>query len=258
MGIFRGGPADEPEYAFQTFRRHIDRIEMPLREGGFVALELGPGDSLFSALIARALGASATHLVDVAPFARADLRPYREMAQLLAERGLSAPDLAHVGSLAELLATCRACYATSGLDSLRAIPDASVDFVWSQAVLEHVRCGEFLETMQELHRVLRPDGVSSHRVDLRDHLDDGPNNLRFSNRVWESQFMASSGFYTNRLRYSEMLALFREAGFNVDVVSVDRWERLPLPRSRLAEAFRHLPDEELLVSGFDVVLNSAA
>jgi SAM-dependent methyltransferase len=132
-----------------------------------------------------------------------------------------------------------------------------VDFIMSQAVLEHVRRREFVDVVQHLRRVLRPDGVCSHRVDLKDHLSDALNNLRFSERVWESTFMAGSGFYTNRIRYSEMLQLFRRAAFDVEVVNVDRWARLPTPRGRLSEPFRHLSDEDLRVSGFDVVLRPA-
>jgi hypothetical protein len=54
LGAFKNGPMDRPDYAFQVFRRHFDAVDFPRRPGDFVALELGPGDSLFSALIARA------------------------------------------------------------------------------------------------------------------------------------------------------------------------------------------------------------
>jgi hypothetical protein len=30
---------------------------------------------------------------------------------------------------------------------------------------------------------------------------------------WESVFMTNSGFYTNRIGYTEMVSIFREAGF---------------------------------------------
>jgi len=72
--------------------------------------------------------------------------------------------------------------------------------------------------------------------------------------LWESEFMARSGFYTNRIRYREFLELFKRAGFDVEVKRVLRWDRLPTPRNKLNEAFRSLPDDELLVYGFDVVL----
>jgi SAM-dependent methyltransferase len=179
------------------------------------------------------------------------------MAHFLRARGLPTPELERVQSLAGILAACRATYGTSGLASLRAIPDRSLDFIWSHTVLQHVRREEFLETMCQLRRVLRLDGVCSHLVNLRDHLGGALNHLRFSERVWESRLMAKSGFYTNRIRYAEMLALFKEAGFKADVVKVKRWETLPTPRPKLARQFQHLSEDDLCVSGFAVVLRAA-
>ena len=87
-------------------------------------------------------------------------------------------------------------------------------------------------------------------------LDGSLNNLRFPDTVWESQIMAESGFYTNRIRYSEMLALFTHAGFRAEVVEKKCWDRLPIPRSKMVGPFRYLPEEELCVSGFEVVLQA--
>jgi hypothetical protein len=129
-----------------------------------------------------------------------------------------------------------------------------VDFVWSHAVLQHVRRAEFLETMRELRRVLRADGISSHWVDLQDCLGGALNNLRFRESVWESPLMARSGFSTNRIRYSEMLALFKEAGFKAGVVQLNRWDRLPTSRSKLDDRFRGLPEDELCARCFHVIL----
>lgn len=257
LGLFKHGAMEQPEYAYGVFKAHFDRAFFPRRTGDFIALELGPGDTLFSAMIAYAFGASGVYLVDVGPFARDDLNPYQAMATYLLKMGLPVPGMANLTSLDELLAGCAAQYMTSGLSSLRTIPDQSVDFVWSQAVLEHIRKAEFLDTMRELRRVIRNDGVCSHRVDLKDHLDGALNHLRFSDRLWEADFMANSGFYTNRIRYSEMLQLFRQSDFKVEVINVDRWDSLPTPRAKLAADFRHLPDDELCVSGFDVILRPA-
>jgi SAM-dependent methyltransferase len=254
LTLFEHGPMDQPSYAYEVFKRHFDRVSFPRHSGGFTAVELGPGDSLFSAMIARAFGASASYLVDVGPFARDDLEPYRAMAGFLMDNGLSAPDMESINSLEELLAACGARYNTSGLASLRAIPDESVDFVWSQAVLEHIRRAEFLDVMRELRRVIRPDGACSHRIDLKDHLGGALNNLRFPEHLWESDFMANSGFYTNRIRYSEMLQLFYQLGFEVEMIAANRWDSLPTPRAKLSASFKHLPEDELLISGFDVTL----
>ena len=248
---------EDPEYAYDVFRRHFERTPLAHSPRPFVALELGPGNSLASAIVARAHGASTTYLMDVDRFARTDMEPYRAMAQLLADKGHSVPDLSGARTIDDLLAVCDARYETGGLGSLRDLPDASVDFAWSHAVLEPVREKELLETMQQLRRVLRADGVSSHCVDLRDHLADALNNLRFSERVWESSLMAHSGFYTNRIRYRAMLDLFARAGFDVDEVGVRRWTAVPTPPAKLWGPFRDLDEDDLLVWEFDAVLRPA-
>lgn len=254
VGLFKHGGMERPEYSLDVFRSHFERSGFARKGEGFVAMELGPGDSLSSALVCFAFGAGRCYLVDTGHYARSDMAAYRTMAAYLGAQGLRTPDLDGVTALDELLERCNATYAVNGLASLRSLPSGEVDFIWSQAVLEHVRLGEFDETLHELRRVLRPDGVCSHRVDLRDHLGGGLNNLRFSGRVWESDFFTRSGFYTNRIRYSRMLESFRLAGFEVEALQVQKWERLPIRRDRLAAEFRTLPDRELCISGFDVIL----
>jgi SAM-dependent methyltransferase len=253
LSLFRHGQMDKAEYALRVFEHHFSRFEP--RQAGFVGLELGPGDSLLSAVIGFAHGATQTLLVDSGPFASADLAPYRSLAELLARRGLRTPPEVSMRSTREILAACHAKYQPDGLASLRAIPDATVDFIWSQAVLEHIRRSEFLETLRQMRRILTPHGIASHRVDLRDHVGGGLDNLRFSPALWESpSFAVRSGFYTNRIRYPEMIRLFEEAGFSAETVAVERWQELPTPLERLDQEFRSMSLAYLLVSGFDVVL----
>lgn len=254
LSLFRHGKMDEPQYVYDVFLAHSTRAGIPARERGFTSLELGPGDSLCSALVARALGGGRTYLVDVGRFAREDMSLYREMGRFLSAQGFDVPDLSRVESVDEMLRLCNAIYLTDGLRSLAAIPSGSVDFVFSHAVLEHVRRADFLATQQQIRRVLHPEGACSHHVDLRDHLGGGLNNLRFSETLWESQFMASSGFYTNRIRYAEMLQLFTEAGFEPEPIARNRWDRLPLPVSKMDRAFHQCGEEDLTVFGFDVIL----
>ena len=254
LGFFQHGAMEDPMYAIQIFKRHFDRVRGIRTLDNFVGLELGPGHSLLSAMVAYAFGAKAYYLVDVGAFATSDMKPYHAMATVLQEMGLPTPNVINLTSLDTILASCGATYCTNGLTSLRAIPDGSVDFVWSQAVFEHLRRADFMAIMCELRRILRVDGVCSHAVDLQDHMGGRLNNLRFSERVWESPFMVKSGFYTDRIRYSEMLRLFKEADFVAEVAEVKKWDGLPTPRMKLCTPFGDLSDDELCVSGFDVIL----
>jgi SAM-dependent methyltransferase len=254
VGIFRLGGMERPEYALGVFRWHFDTAAFQRKREGFVALELGPGDSLDSAIIAKAFGASQTYLVDIGRFASADLGCYRRMESHLHDSGLHPPDLSSCRGIDDFMSAASARYLTEGLNSLREIPTASVDFVWSHAVLQHVRRDEFFPTLKELRRIQRPDGIASHRISIRDILGGNLNDLRFSDRVWESRLMAQSGFYTNRIRYEKLLELFREAGFTPEIRKISRWRTLPTPRKKMDPQFASLPEEDLSVSGFDVFL----
>ncbi len=254
IGLFRSGSMDDPAYAFQTFGRHLHHARLAPPLMGLTCLEIGPGDSLFSALIARSLGAERCILVDVCSFAVDQPHHYQAMADFLRAEGLDPPRIGGSDSLDRILTACNAQYLTEGLRSLRRLPTTSCDFIWSQAVLEHIRQVEFPEFAWEMRRILKPTGAASHRVDLSDHLAGRLNNLRFSERIWESDWVARSGFYTNRIRFSEMLGIFRRAGFSAEIRGVERWPALPTPRSALAPEFQELPEDDLLVSGFDVLL----
>lgn len=253
IGLFKHGYMTDPEYAYRLFEEHFSRAEFEQKNGGFVALEFGPGDSLFSAMIARSFGALRCYMVDAGAFASMEKGAYQALVRMLRGKGLEL-DVDDDSSVDDWVETCGGVYYTQGLKSLKSIPDKSVDFIWSQAVLEHVRYHEFDAITSELRRVLRTDGVCSHRVDLKDHLGGGLNNLRFSSTLWESDWMSSSGFYTNRIRFKEMLTRFKDAGFDVQVLNKDKWPKMPISRQKLAQEFHEIDEDDLLISGFDVIL----
>jgi SAM-dependent methyltransferase len=254
FALISHGGMDEPEYAYQVFTQHFNRFKSPNRE--FVSLELGPGDSLFSALISKALGGSKTYLVDVGDFAGKDIKKYQAMAKFLKDKNLPVENIENCQTLTDILELCSASYLTSGLTSLKNIPDSSVDFIWSHGVIELIRRSELLETLKELRRIIKPHGICSHLIPLVDSLGE-LNSLRFSQDVWESKFMADSGFYANRLRYSQLLELFKSAGFATKVVQTRRWDTLPTPKAKLSKEFIAMSDEELSVYSFSVILQPA-
>lgn len=254
MGFFNAGEMDRPEYAFKVFQRHLQASGVTSKVEPFTCLELGPGDSVSAALIASSLGASRTYLVDAGAFATPDMNAYRAMAKYLERKGLSVRDISSVQSIHGLLSLCSGIYLIEGLKSLRDVPSASVDFVFSHASLQQVRRSEFSPIMKELRRIQKPDGVGSYAVSMRDLIGGEANDLRFSTRAWESPVMAGAGFYTNRLRYSQMTSIFAQAGFKIEVTHVGRWEKLPIPREKLATEFLKLSDDDLRTYEWDVLL----
>ena len=251
-GLGRHGRMDSFEYARAVVEQHLDRCGVG--SAPFSAVEVGPGDSLMSAIFARALGCTEIVLVDVDRFAADDVTLYREVAARLEAEGFPLPDLAGATSLEGVCEALDARYLTDGVASLRSLPSAHFDAVWSQAVLEHVRLHDLEAVLAETLRVLKPGAVASHRVDLQDHLASSLNNLRFSSRVWESRLLRRSGAYTNRRSLAELVALVERVGFEIVRVDVERWPVVPIDRRRLAPEFRSRRDDELQVKAFDLVI----
>lgn len=253
LGLFRHGSMDQCGYLKGVFEAHLSQVGLEGSLEGKTVLELGPGDSIGTALVAASYGANSI-LLDAGEFAVRGVGFYQQLAMELANCGLSPPDLSRANTFEDVLEACHAKYLTNGLSSFKEVASGSVDLVISQAVLEHLRRREFAQTMCECSRVLKKNGKASHKVDLRDHLDGGLNNLRFSDEVWESEWFVTSGFYTNRLRCSEMIHFFKKAGFSVEKINLVRWNTLPLALASMNHIFVKWSEEELKILGFDVVL----
>lgn len=264
LRLFEHGDMNQPSRALDTFLEHAQSAgvldtgsalpRLLRHDGDFNVLELGPGDSLFTAAIAKSLGAARTWLVDAGPFATTDISAYVGLFNFLHQKGFALPFDNDPRTLADVLGECNGEYLTEGVQSLTQLPPASVDFCFSNAVLEHIPKGDFTKLADELLRILKPNGICLHRVDLKDHLGGGLNNLRFSESTWEGALFRNAGFYTNRIRFGEMIGIFEQAGFECSLPRVIRWEKLPTPQVKLHAAFQQVPADDLLVSGFDIVL----
>lgn len=135
--LFRHGAMDDPAYALRIFRHHFARAGQ--LQPGWTCLELGPGDSLLTALIAKAHGAGRVWLVDAGNFASTETEGFVRLAGILKAQGLPVPVITPNTTVPEILELCQASYLTHGLESLKLIPRQGVDFAFSNAVLEHVR-----------------------------------------------------------------------------------------------------------------------
>jgi len=251
LGIFRHGAMLSPDYARAVFQKHFERAR-PFLPESFRVLELGPGDSLATAILAAAEGSAETYLVDAGPFADHRIDAYRPLfeseGQKLAAARLDFEDIR------AMMTALRAHYLTGGLESLRRLPSDSIHVTFSHAVLEHTPKDEFAETVRELFRLQAPGGFGSHQIDLQDHLGRSLNSLRFSPAVWESAAFRNAGFYTNRLRASQVLDVFRGAGYEVVSAQTEKWHGPPLGRGSLHSSLRSLSEDDLLTFSLDLVV----
>jgi len=257
LGLFRHGRTDvDLARAINGARKYIEAAAALSGRAPRAVVEIGPGDSAARGVVAAALGVERSYLIDAGDFAESDPAHYRGVAEALAAAGLPVPDLAGASSRDEILERCNARYLVEGAASFAEIADRSVDLVFSQVVMEHLPYAEFDRFLAETQRVLRPGGLAMHSVDLHDHLGGKLESLRFSQRLWESHFMRDSGFYTNRLRYPEIIARCAAQGFEVKVTRILRWPRLPTARRSLDSRFTRLSDRDLSVCAFDLVLRN--
>jgi SAM-dependent methyltransferase len=254
INLFRAGAMDNPETALDTLKFFLHLVDLTDLSGKTV-LELGPGNSLLTAFFAASLGTERTWLIDAKPLAETDVSLFAQAVALLEAKGMPLLDVEGAKSNAEVMERLRATYETDGLVSLTKVPSASVDFVFSSAVLEHIRLHEFPDLLKHLRRIIKPTGVAAHTIDFRDHLQSGLNNLRFTERVWESSFMANSGFYTNRIPWPQMSQMFEKSGFSVEAKQLQFWPHgLPTPQAKMAMPYRQMPADDFRVYLSHVVL----
>ena len=258
IGLYRHGRMAWLDYAVGVYSGHHKRAARWLADHPTV-LELGPGDSLASgAGLAHAFGASKTYLVDVGRYATQDIEPYRDLCERLWEEGRLEEGLESCATIREVVEMAGGGYLSEGLQSPRSIPKDSVDFIFSHAVLEHVPLADFTPTVQTMYDAQAPSGVCSHRIDVRDHLGDSLHSLRFPSRFWEARLVASSGFYTNRLRSRQVVSAFESAGYEVLAVEPDTWAKMPLPRHKLHPDFAQIAEQDLLIKGMDLLARKPA
>ncbi|WP_027371393.1 hypothetical protein [Desulfovermiculus halophilus] len=256
----RGG-MESPEYAQRVFNRFYDnfqRYKEKVDNGAF--LEIGPGGSLLNGIFGKAMGFKKCFLIDVGNFASPDLALYSEYVKLLKESDQA--KFWHAFHLEDdifnAMKKIGIYYYTAGIESMKSIQTASICFSFSNAVLEHVEKKEFYEFCQELSRIHKRRSLSIHQIDYKDHLGGGLNNLRFSEKIWESPLFFNQGFYTNRLRHREICSFLMHKGFKILQEDLAIWDTLPLPRRKLANDFREMTDEDLRIKGAFIVTQKIA
>jgi SAM-dependent methyltransferase len=129
--------------------------------------------------------------------------------------------------------------------------DASFDVVISNAAFEH-----FLEpetAIREAMRVLAPNGVGIHQIDLRDHRDFSKplDFLRYEDEEWR-RLHSDMVCYTNRLRFKDFERAFAATGV-VEVAQVNLSAQIaPEVRATFHSHFRDRDDLEALSALFVV------
>jgi predicted SAM-dependent methyltransferase len=246
FNVFKHGFMKDPEYCLKAFETFIG-TKSNLKEKQI--LEIGPGDSINTAIIASALGAKRTYLIDKGSFALKTMSTYHDMYNLLIKLGLNTKEII-LTNFEEMLENVNAEYLTQGISDMAKIEDNSIDLIFSNAVLEHIDRNEVSQLMFETHRVLKLGCTAQHRVDLRDHINDEFQHLRFSNMLWNSKIMRQGGTNLNRMHVSEYVHLAEAAGFTCKIVANGTF--IPDTRMKIHHSLNNWIQSKGSYPGFDL------
>lgn len=193
-------------------------------------MEIGAGRDLAVPLALRALGVQKVIACDVERLAKLDL--IQHAAARLGGRIDSWDALADYGI------EYRAPYYVVD-DGTR------VDCSCSNEVLEHVPANQLTALLKGLRSIT--NGITTHSIDYSDHYARSDrsvsrlNFLRYSDKEWRP--FNSGKQFVNRLRHSDYVRMFREAGFTILEESSVAGE--PPPNLKIADQFRRYDPPDL-------------
>ena len=271
-----GGNVDASiEYITSVFNMYKKAAAVELFYGKVA--EIGPGDSCGIGLMFLADGCSQVDLVDRF-FSLRDKHHQQSVNRALVERLPQLSSLLRNNDYAESsFSHLSRYYGESAAAETFFKANNDYDFIVSCAVLEHVY--DPLGALASAASALKPGGMMLHQIDCRDH-------GQFSQNCHELKFLElPDRLYSplqwrggpNRVRLSAYLAVLRKMGLNFTVYvnsmagiaeEIPHGTRLadvPEPvlrvsrqyvadvRRRLAEPFRSMSDEDLLITRFLVV-----
>ncbi|GKS58324.1 hypothetical protein YTPLAS18_18510 [Nitrospira sp.] len=264
------GGSDSARYCYSVWLRHLiilDRCGFNIK--GTRIGELGPGDTLGMGLAALLSGASEYVGLDIIPYsAKADLEKMFDALLLMYSQKEPIPDDIEFPLIRprmesyefpsylidwpgffiraeEIRNQVRAGVNSAPLLGYRApwtssshIAEASLDLIFSQAVLEHVDALD--DTYRTMFAWLKPGGYASHVIDFKAHGRSPFWNGHWAYSDWQWKLVRGKReFLLNREPISTHLAHAKRAGFEVRLVTRDQTTH-GLQASALSSRFQRI------------------
>lgn len=148
--------------------------------------------------------------------------------------------LARAGNVREVFRVAGIDYRAPADATRSGLPSGSVDLHMSFTVLQHIPYTVLVDLLREASRVLSPQGLACHHIDLSDQFAQADpsisrsNFLRFSDAEWAT-YSSNQFAYHNRLRVADYERLYRDAGHQIVGWETEIDER---SRNELANGFR--------------------
>jgi len=270
-------------YCYSVFMRHrIIAARYGLEKTPCSVAELGPGDSLGIGLMAILTGSERYYAIDAVRHASSstNLAVFDELVALLRNR----TPIPFGGDYAEIRPELdnyefpHAVFDESSLDAalspgrlekvrqslstentggtiqylapfgeMNVIPPESIDWVFSQAVMEHV--DDPRETYRQCYRCLNPGAVMTHQIDFRCHetAPEWNGHWKYPQWLW-SLMRGRRPWFVNRLPYSTHRQMHQDAGFTI-LADVPQIKEGGISRNQLTGDFKFLSDADLRTAG---------
>jgi len=207
--------------AYHTYRVFLDRYLG--RDAKARVLEIGPGINLGTGLLFAMGGAEKYYGLDI--YRDPDLLGAPQYESIVDLMTRIAPDeITRPATEIMKVADGRVSFDPNRVEYLYPhqsydipLPDGSVDYIFSNATLEHVT--DPMRTVEAFARALRTGGVTAHLIDLRDHRDFSHplEFLKIDDASWQARYKdpAILYLYMNRWRASDFKAAFEKVGFEI-------------------------------------------
>ncbi|MBL8203809.1 MAG: class I SAM-dependent methyltransferase [Blastocatellia bacterium] len=264
----RNQPRVSAEYYYTVWMRHVcSAAHFQCWNNPQTILEIGPGTELGTGIAALLSGIKQYIAYDSTPWLpqKLDDQLFQELVrrfrqrEAFAERDRIVPSTSFPKQLFPDEQLCQILsdegigqikqsaeqrnHSIRYLNSLTALPDNSVDYLFSHSVLEHV---ESLEAMYNaMWRWLRPGGVMTHSVDFSSH---------GTSTVWNGHWTIPDGvwrlmhgkrrYFINREPASTHRRLLEQMGFEIKGFHLSHLESRLKPTA-LAQRFRNLSESDL-------------
>lgn len=134
-------------------------------------------------------------------------------------------------------------------------PNASIDMIYSQAVMEYV--ADYANAYRLMHGWLKPRGFISHQIDFKSHgtTDTWDGHWACSDLIW-ALIKGRRPYFITRAVHCDHVGALKDAGFEI---VVDQKSVLPptVHRQQLHPRLRGLDPEELKVAGAFILARRA-
>lgn len=204
-----------------------------------VFLELGPGGFLGTGILALEDGAEKYIAIDDGMHTFIQPRQIAHYRELLNQKSKAFHRYFITENHQTRYRKEKISFASIDQTSHYPLPNASVDIIYSCAVLEHVHNLDLC--FEEMARVLKPGGYMYHEVDLRDHIFSQKSLWFLTIPEWLFRFLfGHTGGYVNRKRLSFYRAVTEKYGFTICSLTITE-------KTKVGDTFPKIQDQDALV-----------